>query len=389
MMIENPLYNSILEECVKLWFKEFHGIHGTTISEIFNLSNQEVMDIFIYFQNNNFGRLNENVHLYSINPFEHNPNFSATEIITHIFFPSKNILKEFFYKSNLPQQIISEYTKRLYLGGSQIEFVYFNIEVLSLYFNHPEKYVIEDTLSGGYIYNKSNMDNDDDYINIKDYGKCKINDNDSAIVVILYDLSEMSLKHQRFWSSFELPSINPDFSDNSHKYFLNRIILGEFNDYINLFEEISEILNKINSICNPDNLLFKYNQNKNLAIPCTNTFKDFCDSCSELFKLIGPDNINLKSLKLLLKRLDFNDSDFINNEDKKSLSFLNILGLLESKNNDLHLTDVLHIIRDYRTNSAHIILVHEKDKEDYILKFNQLCKEIIKEYINFYNLFLK
>jgi hypothetical protein len=67
--------------------------------------------------------------------------------------------------------------------------------------------------------------------------------------------------------------------------------------------------------------LFQSEANPYSAYLVHNTYKNFCDCCSELCKLVGPDNLNAKLIKQLLsERFNLGGENFVHKESGRKLS---------------------------------------------------------------------
>lgn len=146
--------SEILEYCSKKWFDNPAGISALDLAQHFQITNEAAMRIFESLNELEYGTLNRNVKLYSahFNPKNVSKSLNFKEEITHIFFPSSKVLATYYEKLGLLRQNIPEYEKRLKLGAGQVNQAYFEEEVLRKYFNHPEKYEVEDSESGDQFF---------------------------------------------------------------------------------------------------------------------------------------------------------------------------------------------------------------------------------------------
>jgi hypothetical protein len=368
----------ILQICSKKWFSNPAGISAIDISEKLPLSNAEVMLVYEGFVSKKLGTINKNVELYCLKFDFDNPSqsFDGVKVVTHIFFPSKEVLHHYFYKSKLSKDEIPEFKKRLHLGGCQISLQFFNEEVLKKYFDHPEKYEIDDSMAGGIVSTNGDCE-EDEYLHVR-YGKKLINDGYTAITAILSDLASMSPNEQQYWSSFEIKECLLDGNDENFKRFFERSFDGEWVDYPNPINDIYDLLSEFNKLFdNP--IIFNTTSNIHLKPPVENTNKEFCNSCSELYKLIGPDNINSKAIKqFLIKYFGYSELNFIHKESKKSLSTLQLFKLFEEANTSNNiLCGQIEVIKNYRIEADHKILDKEKSKKNYTNQFYDICKKYV------------
>ena len=368
----------ILKYCSEKWFKNAVGISAIHIAEDFSIPHTKIMKVIEGLVERGLGKINQNVELYCLKFDIEEPedNLVGEKIITHIFFPSKDILKYYFHKSKLSKEDIPEYAKRLHLGGNQVGLSFFKEEVLRKYYDHPELYDIDDSMSGGSICINGTCE-ENEYIHVR-YGKKLINNGYTAITAILKDLADMSTNEQKYWSSFEIKECILDKDDENFKRFLDRNYEGEWGEYNDPIKDISRILSDYNKVfCKP--VIYAHTENIHLRPPVENTEKELCNSCSELYKLIGPDNINQKSLKdLMIRILHYSESDFVHSKSKKELSSLQLLKLLEKVvTSGTVLCDHIEIIKGYRINADHKILGKDSNIEKYSSMFYDLCKEYV------------
>ena len=238
----------ILEIAVQYWNEKFGGISALHIAQTWTISHQEILQYFHILRNEGKGTIRENVKLYPIS-FGKKGTIAEGEVVTAVFFPSKEILKKQFEIEN---KDYSPFLNRLHQGNSRIKHYYFILEVLDKYFRHPEQYYIHDDVIGGYISTKDEYylsfpenTRDENTFALIRYGKRKLADDSVVIAVILYDLSELPLKEQKYWEYYEID--HPDFStiDNDFENYIRQKFEAEFVDYE---DPLSNIVEKIESI---------------------------------------------------------------------------------------------------------------------------------------------
>ena len=370
------LEKKVLRYCSKKWFGNPAGISALDLNRDFHLTNKEAMVLFEKLVEKGLGNINANVVLYQI-PFSVGKKAGmpiGKEVITHIFFPSKDVLAHHFYNSTLSRKDIPEYSKRLHLGAHQIGMVFFKEEVLRKYFDHPEKYKLNDTLSGGGLTTNCKNENDE-YLHVR-YGKKLVNNGRVAIIAIYKDLAMMSPSEQKYWSSYEIKEFQADPDDENFRRFLLRTYEGELVNYPDPIADLSNAIDSVNKLIG-NKFLFQKNENIHLHQPVENTKKAYCDSCSELFKLVGPDNIKKNALKeFLLKRLRVSVDELSDKVTGRELSSFQLLQLLEFKvtgNKDL--TERIERIKKHRIEADHKILDDGTEKGNYTSQFNLLCEE--------------
>ena len=371
--------SEILEYCSKKWFDNPAGISALDLAERFQITNEAAMRIFESFNELGYGTLNRNVKLAVVHFNLKNVSepLESKEEITHIFFPSSRVLATFYEKFGLHRQNIPEYTKCLKLGAGQMCPIYFEEEVLRKYFDHPEKYECEDTESGGSVLSRGE---EIPYIWVR-YSKRKLEDGNIVVGAFYKDLADMSDNDQKYWASYEIKSgkFLEYEKDQAYQQFIKSQIYGEFADYVDPISEVFTLLRKINEAVGVT--VFKRFQNESVVPPIENTFKSFCDSCSELDKLFANGNIDGKNLKVwMLQRKIVSESDFTSSDKNKKhpeITPRQMLKLLESKLcGATDLSDLLKECSDYRQQVAHHIAASSEEVVSYSQKFYDLCKRI-------------
>ena len=119
--------DEIVSLAVEHWNKNFCGISGINISERLAKTNEEVMSAMEKLNELGMGSLNRNVQLFSIKigPKTPNSKFPDKPTTTHVFSPSKKLLSEHYYNSELVRQNQPEYKARMHQGGHPLELAYF------------------------------------------------------------------------------------------------------------------------------------------------------------------------------------------------------------------------------------------------------------------------
>ena len=141
----------------------------------------------------------------------------------------------------------------------------------------------------------------------------------------------MGPSEQRYWHSFEIESPDIDKSDTHFQNFLARTYEGDFVDFEDPITRLLEGAKGVNKALAPDNLFAKA-QNAHLHLPVEQTYKSYCDAASELYKIVGPDNLSQSTLKALLtKEFGISLEGIKHAESGRPLSTLQLVALLEEK----------------------------------------------------------
>lgn len=374
-MTADEVQVKILELSIEQWNKSFGGTSALDICDRISVSNEEVMREMESLCTEGKGTINANVELYSIRIDPENPKFEIPKesTATHVFFPNKGLLEDHFYSSKLVREGFPEYKNRLHCGAHQLELVMFSEEVLSRYFDHPEFYEIDDSLSGGHIWTKFEAP-ESRYLYVR-HGKRKQDNGRAAVTAIFKDLYAMSPEEQRHWHAHELKDTGFDSDDPNFARFVARAYEGAFVDFLKPLQDVLDQITAINQVFGEE-LFFKKCQNDHFRPPVENTRKAYYDSCSEFYKLIGPDSLNQKLIKKLLKNQFLaEDHELIHTESKRPLSTIQLLELLEEKMsiNGL-LSNQIRLLGKDRMEADHKITPSTAEECDFVEEFVFLCQ---------------
>ena len=123
--------------------------------------------------------------------------------------------------------------------------------------------------------------------------------------------------------------------------------------------------------------MFGITSNPYLSYPVISTYKSFCDSCSELYKLIGADSINEKSVKsLLMNNFGFSQQDFIHQESKRPIGKLDLFKRLCSKTNCEHLFETIEEIKSHRISADHKVVSPKITEQNFIAEYRQILHKL-------------
>lgn len=373
----NEIQKAILSECADRWFKNPAGITASDLGRKFGISNEEACKEVELLCEAGYGKMNRDADFTELSFDLESPQagFTSNPLRTHVFFPSEQVLADAFYGSKLPRQNLPEYVVRLHLGAHQYGLVFFDEEVLSRYFEHPEFYEIEDSLAGGSIATTSEA-GEDRHLYVR-YGKCRLRTGRIAVSAVHKDLAHMGASEQRYWHAHEISAPSIDTTDDNFQRFLGRTYEGAWVEYPDPIRNLLTEVVGANSDLDPLSL-FTRTENVHLRMPVEQTYKSYCDCASELYKVVGPDALSQPALKALLKnRFGQTQEDFIHHESKRPLSSLQLLGLLESK---LGVPDAfngpLKKVAELRIEADHKILEPQASNRSYSSDFANLCSEL-------------
>jgi hypothetical protein len=367
-------HGRVLAATIEKYFQSFVGTSALEVARSLSIGHGLVMEMFEELCSQGYGTMNSNAELnqVSFDPTNPNAGFKFEPVRTHIFFPSKEALRKAFYASDLPQKRLPEYQTRLRLGAPLYGLAYFREEVLAKYFNHPEFYEVRDSLAGGEVQPASDAP-EERWLDVR-YGKCLLKSGHVAVSAVFKDLSHMSLSEQRHWHSHEIEEPELDTSDAHFKAFLRRTYEGDWAQFEDPIERLSSAISQVNAAAGKQ-AFFARDKNTYLQLPVEETYKSYCDSASELFKLIGPDNLLQAQLKALLtSRFDVREEEFVHAESGRVLSNVQLLARVETELGASGVvTKVVKQVQSLRVDADHKILEADIEAKGSSRQFAALC----------------
>lgn len=373
----SPELAKVLATCVEHWFRNTGGTSCLDLAQSLNISHASAMAAVEQLVACGYGSMNGNVELFQVTFDLKDPSagLKSEPIVTHIFFPSKDSLREAFYASDLSKTELPEYVTRMRLGANQIELVWFTEDVLSRYMKHPEFYDLRDSLAGGDVSTNSSAPSDR-HLWVR-YGKARLGSGQIAVTAIYKDLADMSPAEQYHWRAHEIGDAKPDPRDRHFRDFLARTYDGEFVDYEDPLSSLVAEVAKINAAFG-DPPLMKAAENVHLHLPVDSTYKAYCDSASELYKIVGPDNLSSSAIKKILsERFGLPQTEFVHKESQRPLSSLQLLTLLEDVIGASGLvTKPIREVGSLRVAADHKILAPASEAREYSREFADLCSQL-------------
>lgn len=365
------LEDDVLTCAIELWNERFTGASSETIAHRLNISHQLVWSTLCRLAKVGKGSLRV-----------------IADDKSGIFFPARDVLSEWYYNNINPREQIPEYHKRLHLGYSQIQHFYFDVAVLSKYLARPDRYKVDDSVEGGSIrmqaaFWEQALDSNDDVHGIGNmrFGKRLLASGETAIGAILWDLADLPPEEQRYWHSFEIECPQFQSTDPAFKRYVMQnfdAVIVESQDplfgLLHCLAEVNEVSVSLTGIP-----LYRHVSNPYLHPPIHNTYKAFCDSCSELYKLLGPDSINQNAIKSILhNKFGFTEENFIHAESRRPLSTLQFLdALLTRLPHSRALGPALRQLQQYRIDADHKIDPLDRNASDYLARFLTLCDHLM------------
>lgn len=223
-----------------------------------------------------------------------------------VIYPSPIYLKCLNISEDKP------FTNLLVKGRAQFEIVFFNIEVLEMYYQNP-KYIIGSSDYRGYIVTSDEYYDELNSEYLKDFGlgyHKVLGNSERVIGAFIGDLAELTLNAQLKWKIYLLDNqndyvINEDFYKNT--------ILNQWVDNVSIFDALLEEMIVINKMCEQMEIPPLFNKTierkpEDYRIILLPTMKNFYAFVQTLEKLVVH-NINYKTFKI--------DSKFINGIQRK------------------------------------------------------------------------
>ena len=363
--------DKVLEQAVKHWTSHKTGTDSRRIAATLKLDHEEVKQAMLNLEASGLATLNKDETLNEMSFGK--GGISFTPVVCHIIFPSKTVLTENFFKSDLVRQNLPVYEERVMKGSHTYSFAYFNEEVLRKYLTRPDLYDVTDTVSGGHVTYTG--DNEALYVEIR-HGRRKLTNGRSAITVFVTDLLKMHEAEQRYWHGHEIS--DPTFADEDTGFadFLDVNLEGKWIAYTDPVTEAVEAIKRTNERLGAE--IFRRTENDLLHAPVENTERAYCDSCGELYKLIGNDSLNIKVLKpYLVANFGADHSEFEHKESKRPLTGLQLLELIQNKagtGDDAFKT--IKSIGEDRGKAAHATTFKGDPNKIYIDMFRDQCMKL-------------
>lgn len=372
-MLKNEVTDKVINIAVNMWQDRFGGTSSIEIADAIGLTNIEVMKIMEGLAAAGSASLNRNVPMSTISlPLDGKGMSFNAPVDCHIMFPSKAILEDAFYSSHLVRQNIPPFTAELMRGAHQLAPVTFREDVLARYFDHPELFEVNDSMSGGDIQNNPEIEVEN-YIYIR-HGRRQLANGNSAVTVIYKDLNNLCPDDQRYWHGFEIKNPETAAEDPNFGKWVARTYDGSWVDFEAPIKSISTVIKSCNDVLK-DLIVFNKITNIHLRPPVENTEKAFCDACSELCKIVGFDNLKINTLKSVAESIDGTDN--FTHPSGKAMSTKQVLQLLEPKICYEQLSAVMVSIADFRQIADHRFLEATIHKRNFSTEFDEICAKAV------------
>jgi hypothetical protein len=287
-----------------------------------------------------------------------------------VIYPSESHLKSLNLIDEKP------FTQMIINGDPKLKIMYFNIEILEMYFQNPKFKIFSHDYRGSIIISDDFHDEADDAEYIKDFGigyhKEKGN-TERVVCAFLDDLSKLSYKAQLKWKIHLID--NQDFY-YANKGFYKNLILGEWIDEVSIYDALLDEMKVINKMCENMELPKLFNKEftshshekpEDYRIIFLPTLKNYYSFVMSLEKMII-DNLNYKTFlknSLYIGSLNRNDE---NGNPKGSLNMLSewlTMNINTNENLEELIINPLKELRKVRQVPAHELYSNTYDKTLY------------------------
>lgn len=188
---------------------------------------------------------------------------------------------------------------------------YFGAGVVAAYQNERDKYRIDGdsfhgrlTLTNDYYERLTPEDRVQEFINVE-FGYRTLKNGDTAIVIVLPDLTKKSKGHVRRWSGFRLS--NPEWSEKPDQRFQQWArpnLAGVWNKGPGVRSRLSKLIHTINCLTSEalDKSLFTHELDASLSFPAAENSHQYQDAHRELYRYLI-DGLDADCMRLLVARL--------------------------------------------------------------------------------------
>lgn len=376
MSMKKTLQEKLFAEAIRSWNTTYGGVSGIDLAQRLKVSHLDVMQLIESWVDAGRGTINANVELSVVGlpTQESGGQLTFTPVITHVFFPSRQELTDYFYKSEHVRSNPPEFKKRLMCGEHQLELCFFSEEVLGRYFSHLDWYEVDDSSAGGHIWTKSSAP-DERYVDVR-FGKGRSVKGETFVTAIYKDLYALSDAEQRHWHAHEVPRPILDANDHSFQLFAARTYEGSWVEFPKPIQKVQAALIKLNTIFDPDDIFGRVDVD-HVRMPVENTNKALADSCSELYKVIGSDSLKAKPLKGFLQSFcGKQDQDFIH-ASGRALSAMQLLECVETELGiSIRFSDSIKAVAKHRVDADHKVIEVTSSNVNYGDDFTSLCNQV-------------
>lgn len=368
-----PLYQKVLDFAVQEWLKHQASVDTRTIAREIDANADSVMKAAERLEVDGLVSLNRHAQLNEMSiPIGGGP-FTFTPVVCHIVFVKKDVLTEAFHKAGLARENYPIYKERIVKGSQPYSFLYFNEAVLQRYLRDPANYRVKDTYSSvevEYIGEDSER-----YFDIT-CGRRRLEDGSRCVVPLLVDLKKLDADEQRYWHGYEISIPKLMKNDDGFAEYIHVIFEGAWHEFDDPLTDFKEAVAGMN-----DRLGFELlarTANKLIHVPAENTERAYTEACSELFKLIGSDSLQVSKIKpFMTETFGSVAQDFIHKESKRPKSAKQLIEDMENLAGIEHkLTMAIKELGSERQKAAHLVDLKGETGEIYVDSFFHQCRNV-------------
>ena len=368
-----PLYQKVLDFALQEWLKHQAAVDTRTIAREIKANPDSVMKAAERLEAEEQVSLNRHVRLNEISIPIGGGSFTFTPVVCHVVFVKENVLTEAFHKAGLARENYPIYMERIVKGAQPYSFLYFEEAVLQRYLRDPVNYRVKDTFSSvevEYIGQDSER-----YFDIT-CGRRRLEEGSRCVVPLLVDMKKLDADEQRYWYGHEINNPKLTKNDEGFAEYTNVIFEGAWHEFDDPLTDFKGAVAGMNARLGFE--LLGRTTNKLIHVPAENTERAYTEACSELFKLIGNDSLQLKKIKsFMIETFDCVAQDFINKESKRPKSSKQLLEDMESLAGIEHkLSIAIKELGAERQKAAHLVDLKGKTGEVFVDSFFNHCRNL-------------
>ncbi len=384
--------NSVLKYVVERWKQSFVGTSALELADRFSLTPSEVtrrLEVLVgqgtvYLRSAQLGQADDFRESKADNGQIIRFPTHWKMVDTVIAFPERHVLAEVFDQERKDYGV---FTNRLHRGDSQLHHYFFRQDVLDKYLQHPDRYLIKDTIVAGCLLTKDayyfslpeDKRDTETFAEIR-YGKRKLQQGGIAIAAIAKDLSGLPYQEQQYWASYEIQA-GTEFAKDDQEFekYYRANFEAEWVSYEDPLEGIGNAVESINNLTDRivcGKLFRNTSENPHLRYIVRNTAKAYQDMHKELYKSLGADSLDKSVLQDLLKKFGASEEELRDQNGKEKKEW----GLFKRFVNSFCNADFTPLQRcfDARVADAHKVETIKLPNDDLTRKFRTDCGGILK-----------
>ncbi|WP_141213175.1 hypothetical protein [Janthinobacterium sp. PC23-8] len=285
----------------------------------------------------------------------------------------KDVLTESFHKAGMARESYPIYEERIMKGSQPYSFLYFDEAVLQRYLRDPAEYRVKDTFSSVEV--EYIGEDRERYFDIT-CGRRRLDDGSRCVVPLLVDMKKLYADEQRYWHGHEIRSPMLMRNDEGFVKYAHVIFEGAWHEFDDPLSDFKAAVVSMNDKLGFD--LLARTANKLIHVPAENTERAYTEACSELFKLIGNDSLQVSKIKpFMIETFGSVAQDFIHKESNRPKSAKQLVEDMESLAAIEHkLTTAIKKLGGERQKAAHLVDLKGKTGEIFVDSFFNQCRNL-------------